>query len=254
MALTKLSADVNNIQNLADRPTETPAQIKAAFDKAGADIKEYINNTLTEEADSTFATKQEVADIYAGGVADNSISNAKLATDVKVGSLATLNTTDKTSVVAAVNSHLADDATTAQKGHVQLSTSTTSASTVTAATSSAVKTVMDAVKAIGGYVVGEYTGDGQTSRSIALGFKPKAVLVMSRDGKAYLRAMSSTYLSGGLATGNSSVYSEAINVGDVVKVTASGFSVYAVHQTNGSSDYDISTNWDGTIYHYIAFK
>lgn len=110
MALTKLTTDVNNIQKLADRPTETPTQIKAAFDKAGADIKEYINNTLTEEIDATFATKQEVADIYAGGVADNSISNAKLAPDVKVGSLAELETTEKSSVVAAVNSHLADNA------------------------------------------------------------------------------------------------------------------------------------------------
>ena len=34
---------------------------------------------------------------------DNSISNAKLASDIKVGSLATLTTTVKTSVVGAIN-------------------------------------------------------------------------------------------------------------------------------------------------------
>lgn len=38
-----------------------------------------------------------------GTVADGSISNAKLATDVKVGSLAALTTTEKSSVVGAVN-------------------------------------------------------------------------------------------------------------------------------------------------------
>lgn len=120
MALTKLTTDVNNIQKLADRPTETPTQLKAAFDKAGADIKEYINNTLTEEIDASFATKQEVADIYAGGVADNSISNAKLAPDVKIGSLDALNTTEKSSVVGAINSHLADEATKTNLGHLKL--------------------------------------------------------------------------------------------------------------------------------------
>lgn len=45
------------------------------------------------------------------------------------------------------NAHVALGATTAQKGHVQLSTSTTSTSTVLAATPSAVKTAMDRANA-----------------------------------------------------------------------------------------------------------
>lgn len=42
---------------------------------------------------------------------DGTITNAKLATDVKVGSLATLTTTAKTSVVAAINELVAKTAT-----------------------------------------------------------------------------------------------------------------------------------------------
>lgn len=53
MALTKFTVDVNNIQALSDRPNEidglTSDQLKAKFDKAGADIKNFMNNILIEE-------------------------------------------------------------------------------------------------------------------------------------------------------------------------------------------------------------
>ena len=41
--------------------------------------------------------------VEAGALVDGSVTNAKLATDVKVGSLATLTTTSKASVVGAIN-------------------------------------------------------------------------------------------------------------------------------------------------------
>ena len=47
MALTKFLVDVNNIQALSDRPNETDgldsSQLKEKFDKAGSDIKSYLN-------------------------------------------------------------------------------------------------------------------------------------------------------------------------------------------------------------------
>lgn len=60
MALTKLVVNVNNIQALSDKPNEidglTSAELKARFDKAGSDIKTYVNEVLTEEVDSKFAS------------------------------------------------------------------------------------------------------------------------------------------------------------------------------------------------------
>lgn len=60
MALTKLEADVNNIQKLSDKPNEidglTSAELKERFDKAGADIKAYLNSILTEELDRILET------------------------------------------------------------------------------------------------------------------------------------------------------------------------------------------------------
>lgn len=60
MALTKFLVDVNNIQALSDRPNEIDgldsSQLKEKFDKAGSDIKSYLNNTLTAELDLALAT------------------------------------------------------------------------------------------------------------------------------------------------------------------------------------------------------
>ena len=73
--LTKLTANVNNIQALSDRPNTadgiTAQQLKEKFDKAGADIKDWANNTLIEELETYINTLQGlVSDIetLAGGL------------------------------------------------------------------------------------------------------------------------------------------------------------------------------------------
>ncbi len=59
MALTKLTTNLNNIQALHDRPNTsdglTADELKERFDRAGNDIKSYINNTLTDEIDTALA-------------------------------------------------------------------------------------------------------------------------------------------------------------------------------------------------------
>lgn len=56
MNLTHLTANVNNIQGLSDRPNTadgiTAQQLKELFDKAGADIKLFLNGTLIEETEA----------------------------------------------------------------------------------------------------------------------------------------------------------------------------------------------------------
>lgn len=60
MPLTKFTVGVNNIQALSDLPNTadglTSAELKQKFDKAGADIKSYINSVLTEELDEIVAS------------------------------------------------------------------------------------------------------------------------------------------------------------------------------------------------------
>lgn len=61
MAITKFSTPVNNISSLSDKPNEidglTSNELKERFDKAGTDIKAYINETLTEEIDAALASQ-----------------------------------------------------------------------------------------------------------------------------------------------------------------------------------------------------
>lgn len=76
MALTKLTTNLNNIQALHDRPNVTDGltadELKERFDRAGNDIKTYINNTLTEEIDNLTSdnySKDEI-DAMFGGLSD----------------------------------------------------------------------------------------------------------------------------------------------------------------------------------------
>jgi len=82
MALSKLTTDLNIISPLDTEPNDvgglTAAQLKAKFDEGTNDIKTYINNTLTTEADDTLATKAEVQGIALGQIPDGTITEAKL--------------------------------------------------------------------------------------------------------------------------------------------------------------------------------
>jgi hypothetical protein len=71
MSLTKLTDNLNIIQSLADKPTETASELKEAFDTAGNAIKNYINATLTDEIDSALTgvdsaldTKASASSVY----------------------------------------------------------------------------------------------------------------------------------------------------------------------------------------------
>lgn len=76
MSLSKLGAEVNNIQKLADSPTLTPQELKKVFDQAGIDIKEYINEILTKELDEILAKKANVE--QGKGFSSNDFSNVLL--------------------------------------------------------------------------------------------------------------------------------------------------------------------------------
>jgi len=63
MSLTKLTDNLNVVQGLADKPTQTASQLKEVFDSAGNTIKDYINNTLTTEIDTSLETKANSSDV-----------------------------------------------------------------------------------------------------------------------------------------------------------------------------------------------
>lgn len=71
MALTKLTADLKNIQKLSDTPNTTEGltadELKALWDKAGTDIQDYINDILTVELDA----RHPIGSIYMSTASTN---------------------------------------------------------------------------------------------------------------------------------------------------------------------------------------
>ena len=119
MSLTKLTTDLENIQALSDKPNEieglTADELKAKFDKAGNDIKTYINDTLTTETDTALglklaaATKASGADVIAG-TEDTKYVTAKAIADAGV------NTRIKSKIISLTRNGVADTADVSYTG------------------------------------------------------------------------------------------------------------------------------------------
>lgn len=128
---TLCTASINTIQSLSDNPNVddglSSAQLKAKFDLSAYEIKDYINNSLIPQFDSTSQTYsgakkigifsiagltalniqdalEQIVSIGLGGLpGDGTITDAKMASDNKIGSLAGLTTSYKTNIVGAIN-------------------------------------------------------------------------------------------------------------------------------------------------------
>lgn len=92
MALTKLTTDLENIQALSDKPNEieglTADELKAKFDKAGSDIKTYINENLTEEVDTALGLKAPlVSPTFTGTVSLPSSTSIGNVSSTEIGYL-----------------------------------------------------------------------------------------------------------------------------------------------------------------------
>lgn len=88
MSLTKFSESVTNHQSLPDKPTLSSAELKTLWDKAGVDIKNYLNQILTEEIDSKISEFQTKIDNNTSLINNNTSSiNNMLNTVYPVGSI-----------------------------------------------------------------------------------------------------------------------------------------------------------------------
>lgn len=121
--------NTNNVQSLADKPNESATILKQTFDKTGDDTKTFLEDHIDEleavtpgsaggdkiggydvpgASGSTVmalitSLGAAISGAILGQIPDGSLPNVKLATDIKIGSLAALTTTIKDSVVNAIN-------------------------------------------------------------------------------------------------------------------------------------------------------
>ena len=96
-------------------------------------------------------------------------------------------------------------------------------------------------------ITGMYTGDGELARTMELGFRPLAVLVMDRTGATH----SSQASYGGLALDGWPVIHGSVTI---VEIGDGGFRVARGYKSSSSSSYWADTNKENTIYHYLALK
>lgn len=225
----------------------------------------YLETLATlEEAQAMATTAESEAKTYADDVAATAETSAKTHATGLIGTLGNLLTTAKDNIVAAINeifaglgaletdvatletdvaAHKADIASKTEFGHVKLSSAVGSTSEDLAATPKAVKTAYDKANEKP-FVVGTYTGNRSSSRTISLGFRPSAVYVAAKDGST----LAYSEYKGGLALNSYPVMKDD---GKVVSITSSGFTVY--YDTTMS----ICTNDSYSLYNpfrYIAFK
>ena len=111
---------------------------------------------------------------------------------------------------------------------------------------SAVDTLAEQVAGKSELVTGSYTGDGEASRTIELGFSPKAVLLASGSGP--INYTSSRY--GGLALEGAEVNTdwESTSGEPVLRVVTGGFQVFYDY------DEEVFSNSDRDRYHYLALR
>lgn len=128
MAFTKSTVSTTNISDLPNKPLISPTALKTKFDEYGANDKSYING-LIDELEKTTATSgaenigsrtiagisgntvwaqlqslyNQIVTVVLGQIPNDSLTNSKLSSDIKIGSNATLETNVKTNIVSAIN-------------------------------------------------------------------------------------------------------------------------------------------------------
>ena len=95
------------------------------------------------------------------------------------------------------------------------------------------------------FTVSLYSGSGEATRAVTLGFQPKLVLI-------FKRGVSPVFYSGGVNTVNCGIGCAGHGASTGLTVTSTGVSVS--EQAAASNGYRVSLNESGSQYTLIAFK
>ena len=233
----KIVGFTHKISDLPDQPNMQPEELKAHFDSSPEELRQALNALCdalaaqTAAADIGFAqtagvpettvqeaienVQSQVTEAIIGSIPSGSITGDKLAQDVRDRFTAIENSaTAEASTRASADSSLQS----------QINTHTSQISSLRTAKCEV--------------VFGSYTGDGQETRTIALGFYPQAVLLFSSGGNASN--------NGGL------VFRNLPHSTNGFYIVSDGFVVKYNKMNPGYVD--LYFNVSNTTYYYIAFK
>ena len=96
-------------------------------------------------------------------------------------------------------------------------------------------------------VTGSYTGDGASSKVIALGFTPRVVLITSRSGQC---TTNYDYYGGLALEGNPVYYSSGSGQGVNFEISEGGFTVHFLRLDS----YFLRSNAKDEVFHFMAVR
>ena len=209
----KITAFAHRVSDLPDEPQIPAADLKSRFDACPEELRQSLNAVCDDAARLEARVEGIVVDTF-GDTIDKEMLSDELAAELDG---------------KATQSALSAESAARESADDALDTRLTAAET--------------ALPEKAECYFGSYTGNGAASRTISLGFTPKAVLVMEADGFTCLH-YNGKYSSGGLATPSQP---EEKEYGPIVEVVDNGFKVYY------SGD-NIRANQSGLLHVYMALR
>ena len=218
----KITQFTHRISELADQPNLPADELKARFDSSPEELRKSLN-AVCDDADSLENRVDSIITQTFEGVVDKSMLAESLAAELDA---------------KATQTALSAEQTAREDADSSLSSRLSAAeSSITTHTGQIAQKCQ--------IYFGTYTGNGAASRTVSLGFRPKAVFVLSEGYFMYWNAST----SGGLAVDGAPVQIDNLTGGGQSTALAVAPTGFTVGQVNNAS-----TNAQNTVYHYIAFQ
>ena len=218
----KITAFTHKIADLPDQPNLPADELKARFDSSPEELRKSLN-AVCDDADSLENRVDSIITQTFEGVVDKSMLAESLAAELDA---------------KATQTALSAEQTAREDADSSLSSRLSAAeSSITTHTGQIAQKCQ--------IYFGTYTGNGAASRTVSLGFRPKAVFVLSEGYFMYWNAST----SGGLAVDGAPVQIDNLTGGGQSTALAVAPTGFMVGQVNNAS-----TNAQNTVYHYIAFR
>ena len=218
----KITQFTHKIADLPDQPNLPADELKARFDSSPEELR-TAHNAVCDDADRLEARVEGIVAETFGDTIDKSMLSNELAAELDAKATQTALSAEQTA---------REDADSSLGSRLS-------------AAESSITTHTGQIAQKCQIYFGTYTGNGAASRTVSLGFRPKAVFVLSEGYFMYWNAST----SGGLAVDGAPVQVDNLTGGGQSTALAGAPTGFTVGQVNNAS-----TNAQNTVYHYIAFR
>lgn len=239
----KIEAFTHKISDLPDQPNMQPEELKAHFDSSPEELRQALNALCDALAAQTAAA--DIGFAQTAGVPETTVQEAienvqSQVTEAIIGSIPSGSVTQDKLAQDVRDRFTAIESAAAAESSARASGDSAEASARVAADNNLQTQINTKCEVI----VGSYVGDQTENRFINLGRTPKAVLLITNDGKMF--AANENAVFGGLAVTDSPSYASPVYP-SIITIVTNGFQV-----TYSNLYKSLATNRQDKTYNYIA--